>query len=168
MLLSRRLLFMIALAGIPSAVVAGPQRTTAVFDDWTLACSYPAEKPRQCEMLSIQTLPGQNTPFGQITINQPDKNAPYDIIIQTPPNASVQTGARFLIDDKDDVVVASFKWCASSRCLAEGKLSKDAIKKIAARNQPTRFTFKDAAENDISVPVSLRGFGAALDAMEAQ
>ena len=156
------------LAAITPAVAAGPQRTSAVFDDWTVICSFPGDKPKQCEIVSIQTMPGQNNPFGQISINHPDKNAAYKLTVQTPPNAWLPTGVKLMFDEKDDGAAATFKWCAGTRCLADGDVSKAVMKKIIARSLPGSFTFKDSAQNDISVPVSFKGFTQAMEAMDSQ
>jgi invasion protein IalB len=127
----------VILFGIASASASGPQRTTAVFADWTVVCNFPTNKPKDCEILGIQTLPGQNVPFGQIGVAHPEKAGDYKITVLTPPNVWLQTGTKLFPEDKGSIV-ASFKWCSNTRCLAEAVLSKAALKKMASRTQPAR------------------------------
>jgi invasion protein IalB len=153
------------LLGVASPALSAPQRTTAVYDDWTLVCALPADKPKQCEIVSIQTLAEQNTPVGQISVSHLEKNGPYKLIIQTPPNAWVQTGVKLSVEEKDSVP-ASFKWCVNTRCAAEGEVAEPMIDRLAKQNTPSSFVFKDAAQHDVTIGVSLKGFGPALEAME--
>lgn len=153
------------LLGFVNAVSSAPQRTTAVYDDWTLLCLFQADKPKQCEIFSVQTLAEQNTAVGQISISRPEKSGPYKLIVQTPPNAWLQAGVKLSVEEKDSVT-ASFKWCVSTRCAAEGDAAKPLIDRLARQTNPSSFVFKDAAQNDITIAVSLKGFGPALEALE--
>jgi invasion protein IalB len=148
------------------ALAENPTRTTAVYEDWTVLCNL-AENQKQCELVSTQSLPGQSSPFSQIIINHPKTSQPYKLVIQSPPNAWLQTGTKLIVGDSENVP-ATFKWCANSRCLSEGELSKAQIEKLASRADPASFTFKDAAQNDISVPVSVKGLASAFRMLESR
>jgi invasion protein IalB len=158
-------LFSILLVVAASEAMSAPQRTTAVYDDWTLICTLPADSPKQCEIVSVQTLAERNTPVGQISISRSKKNGPYKLVIQTQPNASVQAGVRLLVEEKESVP-ASFEWCVDTRCSADGDVAEPIIDRLAKQNTPSSFVFKDAAQHDVTISVSLKGFGPALEAME--
>jgi invasion protein IalB len=147
-----------------------PQRTAATYGDWTVSCvmAQPPEDQRSCEMVQSQTIPGQPNPVGQITLRRPAKNDPFRIFFQIPANVWLQTGVKFVSDDKESGLVATFKWCIPSRCLADADLNDAALKKLRARTDPGRVEFKDATQHDVTLPVSFKGFAPALDLMQSR
>jgi invasion protein IalB len=114
-------------------------------------------------MVQVQTLPGQANLASQITISRPTKNAPGKVFVQVPANVWLQGGVRFVFDDKEVPLLAPFRWCLPSRCLGDTDLNEVTVKKMRARNEPGRLEFKDAAQQDVSIPVSFKGFPAAID-----
>jgi invasion protein IalB len=147
-----------------------PQRATVTYDDWTGSCATApeAEGRKTCEMVQTQTIPGQSNPVGQITISRASKTGPLKIFFQVPANVWLQTGVKFIADDKEPGLVATFRWCIPARCLADFDLGEEIIKRLRARTEPGRVELKDAAQHDISLPVSFRGFTPALDSIERQ
>jgi invasion protein IalB len=56
---------------------------------------------------------------------------------------------------------------ARGGCFAEAELPNDAaLRRLRARgDNPGRGSFRDSAGREVQLPMSLRGFGAALDAL---
>jgi invasion protein IalB len=147
-----------------------PQRTTATFDDWTVSCAVTPGQGNQktCEMVQGQTLKDQPNPVGQVTMSRPAKTQPYRIFFQVPPNIWFQTGIKFAAQANQPPLVAQLRWCLPSRCLADADLTDAVINKLRTYNEPGSEQYKDAAQQDVSLSVSLKGFGPALDWMEKQ
>ena len=146
-----------------------PQRTTAAYDDWTVSCTTTGEaNGKSCEAFSIQMIGNPPTPTSQITIKRAAKSEPFKVFIQVPANVWLESGVRFVYDDKEPGLVAAFRWCIPARCLADADLNDAALKKLRARTEPGHVELKDAAQHDISLPVSFKGFAPALDWMEKQ
>jgi invasion protein IalB len=166
--LSSGLLVGALISNLTHAHAQGPQRSTATYDDWTLVCIMPSEGRKSCEIVHTQVAQGQSEPVGQVAISRPAKDQPTKIFLQVPPNVWLQNGATFVFDDKVPGLIATFQWCAPSRCLAEADLPTAAIAKMRARTEPGKVEYKEATQRDVSTPVSFKGFAAALDAMEKQ
>jgi invasion protein IalB len=143
----------------------GPQKSSATYDDWTASCVMVsgAVGQQSCEVVQAQKLQGQPSPTTEIIIGRPNKSEPYKMAIFVPPNVWLQSGVGFVAGDKDAPVTATFKWCTSSRCLAEADLREDTIQALRSLSEPGRLEFKEASQRDVSMPVSFKGFGQALD-----
>jgi invasion protein IalB len=165
-----KFLFMFVLTSLFAQCVyaQSPQRTTATYEDWTVSCALVAQGQQSCEIIQAQTLPGQANPVGQITVSRPARNQPLKIFFQIPDNAWLQTGMKFSSNDNEIAIPAVFRWCVPGRCLADADLSDAAVSRLRSKTEPGRVDYKDATQHDISLPVSLKGLGAALDAMPRQ
>jgi invasion protein IalB len=146
-----------------AATAQAPQRITATYDDWTMSCSKAAESPKTCEMVQIQTLEGQGSPVGQITIGRATKDGPLKLVIQVAPNVSLDAGLKFTSDEKEPALPATFRWCTNTRCLAERDLSADAAAKLRKITEPGKLEYKEANQRDVVIPVSFKGFAPAYD-----
>lgn len=152
-----------------SAQTPAPQRTTATFEDWTLRCETQGNPPvKNCELVQAVTAPGQTQPITQIAIGRTNAKAPMKIVFQLPVNVWIETGVSFLIEAKGQPVTATLRWCNPAGCFADVDLSNDHVKRMRAATAQGRFGFKDAARRDINIPVSFKGFSAALDALGKQ
>jgi invasion protein IalB len=147
----------------------GPQRTIATYEDWIVSCVMEPAAQKSCEMASQpQTTPNQTNRVSQITIARPTKNGPFKIFFQVPTNVWLDTGIKFIPDDKEPGLTATFRWCIPGRCLADADLMETAIKKLRARTEPGRIEYKEAAQGDVTIAVSFKGFVQALDALERE
>jgi invasion protein IalB len=162
---------LLALCGLAvgPAYAQAPERITARFDDWTVSCANPLPPAaKTCEMVQSQTMKGQSNPVGQITISRPAKNQPFKFFFQVPANAWFQTGIKFVAQPDQPALVADFRWCLPSRCLADVELSETAVSKFGSYTAPGSEQYKDAAQHDVSLPVSFKGFAPALEWMGKQ
>jgi invasion protein IalB len=152
-----------------SARAQAPQHITSTYDDWTVSCVNPLPPAaKTCEMVQSQSIKGQSNPVGQITISRPAKNQPFKFFFQVPANAWFQTGIKFVAQPEQPALVADFRWCLPSRCLADVELSETAVSKFGSYTAPGSEQYKDAAQHDVSLPVSFKGFAPAFDWMQKQ
>lgn len=148
-----------------SAHAQTPERTTATYGDWTASCATPPSGEKSCELIQSQILQGQTTPTSQITIARTTKNGPLKIFVQVPTNVLFQSGVIFRVDDIEAGVTATLRWCAPSRCLADAELSDAVIKKLSSAAEPGALSWKDPSQQEVKIPVSLKGFLPALNAV---
>lgn len=158
-------LFAIALIG--PAQAQAPQQTTATYDDWVVRCTG-APPQKTCEIVQFTQVQGQAGVLTQIAIGNPKKGELLKLVIQVPIDAWLPTGVKLLTAEKDPALFATFKRCVPAACFADIELKDDAVKKFRAAAETGKLQFKDAAQKDISLPVSFKGFGAALDAMQKE
>ena len=145
-----------------SSLAQMPRLTTATYDDWTVRCEM-HDTVKTCEMEQSSQIQGQ--PVSQIALGRPSKSAPLRIVFQVPINVWLPAGVTLVMDDKEPGVSASFKRCIGNACFADTDLNDDAIKKLRTRTQNGKLLFKDAAQRDVTVPVSFKGFADAFDVM---
>ncbi|WP_206931491.1 invasion associated locus B family protein [Roseococcus thiosulfatophilus] len=154
---------------------AAPDRTSAAYGDWTLRCetTRPAGQPAQrlCE-IALTFTDARNQPVAQMVMGRTARAEPMRVILQVPIEARVEEAARLQADPAaaaGEALSLPFKLCSVARggCFAEAELPNDAVlRRLRARGDaPGRVTFRDSAGRDIHLTMSLRGFGAALDAL---
>ncbi|HML07337.1 MAG TPA: invasion associated locus B family protein [Xanthobacteraceae bacterium] len=148
-------------AGGP-ALAQVPRLTTATYDDWTVRCQLHAAV-KSCEVEQTSQVQGQ--PVSQVAIGRPTKSDPVRIVFQVPINVWLPAGVTLVMDEKDPGISATFKRCVGNGCFADADLKDDVVKKLRARTENGKLLFKDAAQRDVTIPVSFKGFGAAFDAM---
>ena len=139
-----------------------PQLTTATYDDWTMRCEM-HDTVKTCEIEQTSQIQGQ--PVSQIALGRPSRGAPFRIVFQVPINVWLPAGVTLVLDDKDPGISATFKRCVGNGCYADSELNDDMVRKLRARTANGKFLFKDAAQRDVTIPVSFKGFGPAFDAM---
>jgi len=139
-----------------------PQLTTATYDDWTVRCEM-HDAVKTCEMEQTSQLQGQ--PVSQIALGRPSKTAQFRIVFQVPINVWLPAGVTLVLEDKDPGISATFKRCVGNGCFADSELNDEMVKKLRTRSANGKLLFKDAAQRDVTIPVSFKGFGSAFDAM---
>lgn len=162
-------------SSINSIFAQAPQRSAATYDDWMASCAIVQAPQNQklCELTQVETaqspqggVQGQQIPVGQITIARPAKDKPYKISFQVPSNAWLQTGVKLVPGSGTSSMLAPFRWCTPTRCLADTDLTDAAISDWRNQTQPGQIQYKDASQHDVSLAVSFKGFAPALDWME--
>jgi invasion protein IalB len=150
------------------ASTQSPQKSTATFDDWTVSCVFDGETKKQaCEIIQVQMLPEQAAPVSQITIGAPTTEKLYKILIQVPANIWIPNGVKLAADEKDSGSMAAFRWCVSTRCLADMEVKEEIIRKLQAGGTG-RLSFKDSSQADFVIAVSFKGLPDALSYMGKQ
>jgi invasion protein IalB len=144
-----------------------PQRTTASYDDWVVRCEIHGAA-KVCEMAQAMVIQGQSQPIAQIAIGQQNKTEPMKVVFQLPIGVWLPAGARLATKDGDVGVAAVYVRCQPAVCIAQADISDDQIKKLRGMTDSGKLQFKDAAQHDVVVPVSFKGFAQAYDAMQQQ
>ena len=105
----------------PPAV--SPQQTSATYDDWIVRCESRPGPPVQkaCEMVQFTQLKGQAGVLTQIGIGKPVKGQPVRVAIQVPTSVWLPTGVRLQTSDKDEGILAAFKYCVATACFGLGR-----------------------------------------------
>ncbi len=144
------------------------QRTLAIYGDWTVSCATTsASKPaKTCGLVQVQKTNGKPGAASQIGIGRDTRNEPFKLSIELRPNVWIPTGVKLVTSDK--AISANFKWCISTRCLADTDLTDADVSNLRAQNQPGRITYKNGSQADVSTPVSFSGFNEAMDALQKE
>ncbi|HXF89862.1 MAG TPA: invasion associated locus B family protein [Xanthobacteraceae bacterium] len=141
-----------------------PQRTTASYDDWTVRCEAQGNPPQKsCEIVQVVQMQGQ--PLSQIAIGRAAKNEPLKIVFQVPLNVWLPGGVKLVYDPKEPPLAGIFKRCVPTACFSDLDLKDEVVRKFRTRTEQGRLEFKDAAQRDVAIPVSFKGFAQAFDAM---
>jgi invasion protein IalB len=147
-----------------------PQRTTATYGDWVLRCEVTAGPPPQknCDMEQLAQVQGQAQPISRVAIPLPPKGEPAKLFVQLPINVSFMAPVKIVADGKDPGITTPFRRCVPAGCFAELELKDDLQKKFRAAAEPGKIMFKDAADRDVAIPLSFKGFAQAFEALLKQ
>ena len=163
----------------PNPAPAGessPDRTMAVFADWVVRCETRAASgttpaARLCEMAQT-TQDQRQQPVAVLAIGRTAKDEPLRLVAQVPVNLQIGPPAKLVLDipnrPAEAPLTVAFRNCIPRGCFAELELRDDAVlRRLRARPAEAagRLEWKDASGGDASIPVSFRGFTAALDAL---
>lgn len=147
-----------------------PQRTTASYGDWVVRCETTVGPPPQknCDMEQLAQVQGQANPISRVAIPLPTKGEPPKMFIQLPINVSFSAPVKIMTDAKDAAITTPFRRCVPAGCFAEVELKEELQKKFRASSETGKITFKDAAERDVAIPLSFKGFAQAFEALLKQ
>ena len=150
-----------------AAAAAGPDRTTATFGDWLLRCERTAEAARSCEVAQVIAVQGSAQPIAQVALGRIANNQPgLTLMVQVPVNVALGTPLRVIGEDRDPMVVeTAWQRCVPAGCFAGTDLRDDAVTRLRNRPEPARIEFRDSAGREVRLALSVRGLGAALDAL---
>jgi invasion protein IalB len=143
-----------------------PQRTTASYEDWTVSCAVTTAGHKSCGL--VQTLRSQSTPAGQIGVGRSADGGTMRLSVEVRANVWLPSGLKFALSDGKAVVSATFKLCVAGRCIAEADLTNDQIDKIRAQTEAGSVEYANAAQANVSLPVSFHGFAEAMDALKKE
>jgi len=167
-----------AAAATPDA----PERTTAQFADWAMQClarapgSPPATPPATDEKLCeiLQAVQDQRQqPVSVLAIGRAGRGQPMRLVARLPVNAMVATPARIVFEGNEAAISLPFRHCVVNPmgCYAELPLRDEVLlRRLKARSpdQNAKLEWTDPGGNTVAVPVSFRGFGAALEALQKE
>ncbi len=151
----------------PAAVSADPAQTTATYGDWVLRCVRSGDGgtgPRVCELVQTLVVQGQTQPVAQIAIGNDKADlrltllVPPAVSFSKVPTVSGQGGAAPHFD-------LAWRRCLPNGCFADTVVNADLLTTLRTRTEPLQVVFKDAGERDATLPFSLRGLPASLDAL---
>jgi invasion protein IalB len=146
-----------------------PQRTTATYANWVLACETQPGPPPQKTCGITQAVQsqaqGRTTPFSTVTVLHPVKGQAVKLVIQVPPNITVSTNVRVQTADADPGVAVQFARCAPAGCFADFDIKDDMLKKLRAASGNGKITYADVVGHEVVVPLSFSGFNQAFEAL---
>jgi len=151
----------------PSAGTETPQSTSATYDDWVVQCQMQVGTPPKkiCVMEQVTQVKGKNVPFSRLMITQPLKGDLLKLVVLVPVNVSLAAKVRLQRTASDVDMAVAFSRCVPIGCFADFEINDELLKKLRAVSGAGKLTFADAGGHDVVIPVSFKGFGAALDAM---
>lgn len=143
--------------------------TTASFGDWTLRCQRMdanGKVGRVCEVSQTLQVQGQAAPIAQVAIGRLKSADPLRLTAVLPVSLSFPSSVQVASDEKDAKAVdLPWRRCLPSGCFADAALDDDALRRWRGPSQGGRIVFKDASERELTIPLSFRGLGPALDAL---
>jgi len=150
----------------PPPVSAEPQTTSATYGDWILRCSRANDAQRVCEIALPFSIQGQQGLFAQLAVGRVGPKEPYKMTIIMAPNVSFPSSVKLSLDDKDTQPIdLSWRFCVAGGCRADADIKEDEVKRWRAQSTNAQLQFKDSSGREIKIPVSLRGFAQAMDAL---
>ncbi|MCJ2107327.1 invasion associated locus B family protein [Methylobacterium sp. E-041] len=152
----------------PAPVPTEPGSTTASFGDWVLRCQRGGgDRPvRICEAAQTMQVQGQAQPIAQIAIGRVSAGEPLQVTAILPPNVALPSSVRVLTDEKDTTgFELAWRRCLPGGCVAEASVREDALRRWRGSAELGRIAFKNAAGQDVAIPLSFHGLAQALDAL---
>jgi len=152
----------------PAATIsAEPQTTIASYGDWVLRCQRvetAGKGARVCEVAEAIQVQGQAAPIAQLAIGRLSPGEPLHVTVVVPPAVSFPSSVR--VDAKNSApLTLEWRRCLPGGCFADAVLKDDALARWRGLSDAGQLTFKDAAGQDVTLPLSFRGLSQALDAL---
>jgi invasion protein IalB len=165
-----RLVTLVAVLTLDIGLANAQQKTLAIYGDWTVSCVMTTGPGpgRSCGLVQVQRVEKQADPISVINFGRYANDQPLKILIEIRADAWIPTGVKLVTGDKLTTIISTFKWCTPTRCAADTDLVDGVIKRLAAQNEPGQLVYKTALQADVSIPISFKGFGDALDAFQKQ
>jgi len=152
-------------------VSAKPSLTTETFGDWTLRCQQvesATAKNRVCETAILINLKGQPNPISKVAIGHRKSGSALFATAILPTNISLQSSVQLAGGNTASTLDLVWDRCVAGGCFASAKIPNAALKAWRGAHKPLKLTFRDAAEQEIGLPISARGLTQALDALEKE
>ncbi len=150
-------------------VPSEPGTTSASYGDWVMRCQRggTAEKPvRVCEAAQSMQVQGQAQPIAQLAVGRIGAGQPLQVTALLPPNVAFPSSVRVLMDEKDTTgIELPWRRCLPGACVAEATVKEENLRRWRGAAEPGRIAFKNAAGQDVAIPLSFRGLAQALDAL---
>lgn len=153
-----------------AAAPADPNAKSAAYGDWILHCQTvgaAAQARKSCELVQTVKLKDQTAPFAQIALGKPAAGEPMMVTVVVPINVSFPSSVTIANSDKE-VKTADLSWrrCVPGGCFASLPLKEETLKRWRSRSDVSgRVSFKNAANQDVVMPMSFKGLSSALDAL---
>lgn len=147
----------------------GPKPTTSQFGDWIMICRQgngPNANQESCELTQTFTIQGQSAPFAQIAVGRISPKDPFNVTVVVPHNVSFPSDVNIATDEKNsNPLTLHWTRCLATGCFASTELKEATMKTWRGLSQKGRIVFKNALGQDVVLPLSFNGAGAAMDAL---
>ncbi len=145
----------------PAQAAARPGLTTATYQDWVVRC-VASDTGRTCEVVQNLQAQGQGL-IASVAVGRADAKAPLRLVVQLPAGVWLPAGVKVQIAEKAKPLQLAFTRCPQG-CFAEIELDAAAVQALKAATAAGSFVFEDGARRPVTLPLSFKGFAAALDA----
>lgn len=148
-----------------------PTQTTATFGDWVHRCVRGAgdATAASCEVFQqVQASQGgQVTTLMNLAIGYAAPRQPLVVTAVLPANVSFSAPATMVAEGMPATELR-FARCAGSACFATAQAPEQLLRRLREKpDTPVRIEYRNAADAAVAVPLSLKGFGQAMDALAA-
>ena len=151
-------------AAAPAATDANaPQTTTATYQDWVVRCATPEGGPKVCEAVQGVQVQGQQGLIAQIVVGRLKKDDPVRLIIELPRGVWLQGAVTVQTSEKATPIPLPYTRCLNG-CLAELEFKNEQLNAFKSAEGPGVINFVDGTQRKVQLPLSFKGFGAALAA----
>lgn len=140
-----------------------PDRTTAAYGDWVLRCERSDIGERGCEVAQT-VLDAQSQPIAQLIARRGAQPSQITLSVQVAANATVSEPARMAAGEQPARTLP-FRRCMPRGCFAEMTQAQGELVSLAAAAETAKLEYRSADGNAVSVPISLRGLAASLEAL---
>lgn len=146
-----------------------PNVSQKIFGDWALRCLEGANAGAAnhgCEISQTIESKDQAGPVAKISVGRPKIGDPLHAVIILPNNVSFPSSVHVRTDQKDQWGF-ELDWvrCIPGGCFAEAVLPDPTVQHWHGLNTVGTIVFTNAAGDEIALPMTFRGFGDALDAL---
>jgi invasion protein IalB len=119
-----------------------------------------------CEVSQGVAVEGQQGWIAQVAVGRAPGSKELRLTVVLPTNISLQRLPKLRIEGKE-AQAADLSWtrCVPGGCFASSVVSDDLMRRLRARTEPGVVSFVDAAEREITIPLSFRGLPQALDGL---
>ncbi|QAY96107.1 hypothetical protein CWB41_10510 [Methylovirgula ligni] len=143
-----------------------PGVTSKGYGSWSLRCEagHTEGAARTCEVSeTVETESGK--PVAKISVGRHNPSDPLSIIVILPTNVSFPSTVHIRTDN-DDKWGLELEWqrCIPGACIASADLSPATVAHWSNLDTAGKIVFRDAAGDEVGLPMSLRGFGNAYEA----
>ncbi len=152
------------LAAQSTAGQDGAETETRQFEDWTLRCRpATAAQPRVCRILQQALSPDGGKPMLQFMVGRFGPEKILGAVIVVPLGVRLPPGLSLQIDERPRHGYP-FERCDPRSCQARAILDGELLEELKA-GLTGQVKFHNAAGQELAVPISLKGFSAALRAL---
>ena len=146
---------------------ARPEFTTAGFGDWVLRCAQPEGRAKNCEI--VQSINAQGQVVAQFALGRAEAGQPIRLTLAVPPNLALDTPPRLVpnatANDARGGVDLVWRRCFPTLCLADVAPSDALLQQFRRQTENAQVRFVSGEGRENTLPLSLRGLAAALDAL---
>ncbi|MEZ5444369.1 MAG: invasion associated locus B family protein [Gammaproteobacteria bacterium] len=160
----------LALAVAASAPVLAAPKDGEKFDNWAIRCETPDAKEKEkgatevCYAFQNVVTKDGNQRVLNIAVGYAPKIADPVALITLPLGIALPPGAALTIDE-DKPIQFPIERCEPGGCRAGLKLEKALLDKLNAAKK-VQIGFSDGAHRPVQVPLSMKGFSAALKTLK--
>lgn len=148
-----------------------PNFKNASYGDWTFHCQTVGsgqQARKSCEVVQTVNIKDQTAPFAQIALGKPAADDPMMVTVVVPINVSFPSAVTITPSDDKELKAIELGWrrCMPSGCFASIPLKGETLKQWRSLKEASgKVRFKNAAGQDVIMPMSFKGLSSALDAL---